>query len=44
VSCFLDIKTYKKYADYIACESEIWIADMPEHIIHMNGDRFIGPR
>lgn len=44
VSCFLDLKTYKKYADDIAWETEIWIADMPDHMIHMNGDRFMGPR
>ncbi len=44
VSCFLDIQTFKKYADDIAWETEIWIADMPEHMIHFNGDRFMGPR
>ena len=24
-------------------ETEVWIADMPEHMIHINGDRFLGP-
>ncbi|MBQ4810596.1 hypothetical protein J8M20_04585 [Pseudoalteromonas luteoviolacea] len=23
--------------------SEVWIADNPDHIIHFNGDRFLGP-
>lgn len=44
VSCFLDFQTYKKYCDDIAWETEIWIAEMPDHLIHYNGDRFIGPR
>ncbi|MBQ0053185.1 MAG: hypothetical protein KBS89_01850, partial [Bacteroidales bacterium] len=28
----------------IAWETEVWLADTPEHMIHFNGDRFIGPR
>ncbi|WP_281756053.1 BsuBI/PstI family type II restriction endonuclease [Neptunitalea chrysea] len=28
----------------IAWETEIWICEMPSHMIHFNGDRFIGPR
>lgn len=42
-TCFLDIKTYKKYADDIAWETEIWIASNPDHMIHMNGHKFLGP-
>jgi len=44
VTAFLDFKTYKKFADQLAWETEIWIAEMPEHMIHMNGDKFLGPR
>lgn len=22
----------------------VWIAEMPEHMIHLNGDKFMGPR
>lgn len=44
VSCFLDFKTYKKYASDIAWETEIWISENPDHMIHLNGDRFLGPR
>ena len=25
-------------------KTEVWIADMPEHMIHLNGDKFLGPR
>ena len=28
----------------LAWETEVWIAEMPEHMIHLNGDRFMGPR
>lgn len=44
VTAFLDFKTYKKFADSLAWDTEVWLAEMPEHMIHMNGDRFIGPR
>ena len=44
VTAFLDFATYKKFADSLAWETEVWIADMPEHMIHLNGDKFLGPR
>ena len=44
VTAFLDFVTYKKFADTLAWETEVWIADMPDHMIHLNGDRFMGPR
>jgi len=44
VTAFWDFATYKKFADSLAWETEVWIADMPEHMIHLNGDRFMGPR
>lgn len=44
VTAFLDLKTYKKYADQLAWDTEVWIAEMPDHMIHLNGDRFLGPR
>ena len=44
VTAFLDFATYKKFADSLAWETEVWIADMPDHMIHLNGDRFMGPR
>ena len=44
VTAFLDFKTYKKFAEALAWETEVWIAEMPEHMIHLNGDRFMGPR
>lgn len=44
VTAFLDFKTFKKFSESLAWETEIWIADMPDHMIHLNGDRFLGPR
>ena len=44
VTAFLNFKTYKKFAEELAWETEVWIAEMPEHMIHLNGDRFMGPR
>ena len=44
VTAFLDFKTYKRFSEDLAWETEVWIAEMPEHMIHLNGDRFMGPR
>lgn len=44
VTAFLDFSMYKKYANDIAWETEVWIAEMPSHMIHLNGDKFLGPR
>ena len=44
VTAFLDFKTFKKFSVSLAWETEVWIADMPDHMIHLNGDKFIGPR
>ena len=43
VTAFLDFATFKKYAADVAWESEVWIADSPDHMIHFNGDKFLGP-
>lgn len=44
VSAFLDFSTFKKFSDKLAWETEVWIADMPDHMIHLNGNKFLGPR
>jgi len=44
VTAFLEESTFRKYASDIAWDTEVWIANKPEHMIHFNGDRFIGPR
>ncbi|ASJ51922.1 BsuBI/PstI family type II restriction endonuclease [Bacillus cereus] len=44
VTAFPNISVFKKYADDIAWDTEVWFADTPEHMMHFNGDRFLGPR
>ena len=44
VTAFLDFKTFKKFSESLAWETEVWMADMPDHMIHLNGDKFLGPR
>ncbi|AXG75156.1 restriction endonuclease [Flavobacterium arcticum] len=43
VTAFPNQNTFRKYAADIAWETEVWIADNPSHMIHFNGDRFLGP-
>lgn len=44
VTAFPDFATYKRFSESLAWDTEAWIADRPEHMIHMNGDKFMGPR
>ena len=44
VTAFPDRTEFKKHVADIAWETEVWIAENPDHMIHFNGDRFIGPR
>jgi len=44
VTAFLDFKTFKKFSETLAWETEVWIADMSDHMIHLNGDKFLVPR
>ena len=43
VSAFLDRSAFRKFAKDIAWETEVWIAESPHHLIHFNGDKFLGP-
>ena len=33
----------QRFHSAIAWETEVWIADEPDHMIHYNGERFLGP-
>ncbi len=44
VTAFPDNKEFRKHSADIAWETEVWLANAPDHMIHFNGDRFIGPR
>ena len=41
VSAFPD---FRRHLDSIAWETEVWVAEIPDHLIHFNGDRFLGPK
>lgn len=43
VTAFLTKKDFAKWLPEIAWETEVWLAERPEHMIHFNGDRFLGP-
>lgn len=43
VTAFPDRKTMVRYLSEIAWETEVWVADAPTHLIHFNGERFLGP-
>lgn len=43
VTAFPDAAEFRRHAIDIAWETEVWIADNPDHMIHFNGGRFLGP-
>jgi type II restriction enzyme len=43
VTAFLDRAAMVKYLGDISWETEVWVADAPSHMIHFNGERFLGP-
>lgn len=43
VTAFLDVQAFRKYAGDIAWETEVWIVETPDHMIHFNGPKFLGP-
>ena len=43
VTAFLHRAAMRGYLPEIAWETEVWVADAPEHLIHFNGERFLGP-
>ena len=44
ITAFPNIETFKKFSASLSWETEVWLADNPDHMIHRNGDRFMGPR
>jgi len=43
VTAFPNRSVMGRYLGDIAWETEVWVADAPSHLIHFNGDRFLGP-
>jgi type II restriction enzyme len=43
VTTFLTREALREYAHVIDWETEVWAADAKDHLIHYNGERFLGP-
>jgi len=43
VTAFLDRRALAKWVGDISWETEVWVAESPTHLIHFDGERFLGP-
>ena len=43
VTAFLTRKAMSAYLGRLAWETDAWVAEAPSHLIHFNGDKFLGP-
>ncbi len=43
VTAFLNRSTMRNFLSEIDWETEVWVADAPDHLIHFDGERFLGP-
>lgn len=43
VTAFPNRTIMGRYLGEIAWETDVWVADSPSHLIHFNGERFLGP-
>lgn len=43
ITAFLTRSKFRQFIADIAWETEVWIADNPDHLVHFNGDKFLGP-
>lgn len=41
VSAFPDFNIFKNFITEIAWETEVWLSEIPDHLIHFNGDRYL---
>jgi len=43
ITAFSTRKVMVKYLRDIAWETDVWLAENPSHLIHFNGEKFLGP-
>ncbi len=43
VTAFETRRAMQAFLSQLAWESEVWVAEDPDHMIHFNGERFLGP-
>ena len=41
ITAFPDFRQFKRHADNVAWETDVWMAEIPDHLIHFNGDTFL---
>ena len=42
VSAFPDLREFKRHLEDIAWETEVWVAEIADHLIHFDGEKFLG--
>lgn len=43
VTAFTSRQTMRSFLPHISWETEVWTAEDPDHLIHFDGERFLGP-
>jgi hypothetical protein len=43
VTAFSTREVMRSFLTQISWETEVWVAEAPDHLIHFNGERFLGP-
>ena len=43
ISAFQNAKAFRRFSGDISWQTEVWIAENPDHLIHFDGDRYLGP-
>ena len=43
VTAFADMRSMARHVRDISWETEVWCADAPDHLIHFDGTKFLGP-
>jgi hypothetical protein len=43
VTAFANREVMRSFLTQISWESEVWVAEDPDHLIHFDGERFLGP-
>jgi adenine-specific DNA-methyltransferase len=43
VTTFLTRREMARFVEDISWETDVWVAESPSHLIHFNGERFLGP-
>ncbi len=42
-TAFPNFQEFKRHVTEIAWEMQVWLSEIPDHLIHFNGEKFMGP-